>query len=96
MKILLAPTTECLLTGRDRESNSTYVELTQSEEFLASHVLRIPTPQDTAEGNIRDNKGKAKQLNTFNGRTVVVKESFVYSNKGEKPSGGHVSMLIDV
>ncbi|KAL9104797.1 MAG: hypothetical protein Q9163_000295 [Psora crenata] len=35
------------------------------------------------EGNVRDSRSKAKQFNTINGRTVVVKESFVYSNKGE-------------
>lgn len=31
---------------------------------------------------MRDSRGKAKQFTTINGRTVVVKESFVYSNKG--------------
>lgn len=31
---------------------------------------------------MRENRGKAKQYTTVNGRTVVIKDSFVYSNKG--------------
>lgn len=84
LQILLVPTTECLLTGKDRETNSTFADLAGSEEFLASHVLRIPAPTDPASNNVRDSRGKAKQFNTVNGRTIVVKESFVYSNKGRK------------
>ena len=34
--------------------------------------------------NARENKSKAKQFSTINGRTVVVKDAFVYSNKGFK------------
>ena len=81
-QILLVPTTEVLLTSRDRESNALYSDLTSSEEFLASHVIRTAGAQAPTNGNVRDNRGKAKQYNTINGRTVVVKESFVYSNKG--------------
>lgn len=33
---------------------------------------------------MRDSKSKAKQYSTINGRTVVVKDAFVYSNKGFK------------
>lgn len=33
-------------------------------------------------GSVRDTRGKAKQFMTVNGRTVVVKDTFVYSNKG--------------
>ena len=44
-------------------------------------------------GNARDNRGKAKQFTTLNGRTVVVKESFVYSNKGVLPSRTHRNTL---
>lgn len=80
------PTTEVLLTHKDRESGSLLAELCQSEEFLASHVLRGPGAggaENAKEvGTGRDNRGKAKQFTTVNGRTVVVKESFVYSNKG--------------
>ena len=82
-KILLVPTTEALLTAKDRETNTTYADLAGSEEFLASHVLRIPpVASGAAAGSVRDSRGKAKQFTTINGRTVVVKESFVYSNKG--------------
>ncbi|KAI4258563.1 MAG: hypothetical protein L6R42_005028, partial [Xanthoria sp. 1 TBL-2021] len=82
--ILLVPTTEVLLTSRDRESNALYSELTSSEDFLASHVIRTTGAQAPSTGSVRDSRGKAKQYNTINGRTLVVKESFVYSNKGFK------------
>ncbi|KAI5286725.1 hypothetical protein KEM54_006557, partial [Ascosphaera aggregata] len=52
------------------------------------HVLRIPasgTSGINKEGpNVRDSRGKARQISTFNGRTVVVKEASVFSNKGFK------------
>ena len=80
------PTTEVLLTSRDCETNSPLIEIVGTEEFLGSHVLRIPEPQISGgvkePGGVRDTRGKAKQFTTVNGRTVVVKESFVYSNKG--------------
>ena len=82
LQILLVPTTECLLAGKDRETNSSFADLALSEDFLASHVLRISGTTNSESNNVRDNRGKAKQFNTVNGRTIVVKESFVYSNKG--------------
>ncbi|KAI4212301.1 MAG: hypothetical protein LQ351_005014 [Letrouitia transgressa] len=82
--ILLVPTTEVLLKSRDRESDALYADLASSEDFLASHVIRITPTQASANSNVRDNRGKARQFSTINGRTVVVKESFVYSNKGFK------------
>ncbi|RFU32195.1 hypothetical protein B7463_g4151, partial [Scytalidium lignicola] len=87
--ILLVPTTEVLLTSRDRESGALYSDLAGSEEFLGSHVLRIPANNNAAAGgketpNMRENRGKPKQYTTVNGRTVVVKDSYVYSNKGFK------------
>ncbi|KAG9229683.1 hypothetical protein BJ875DRAFT_474206 [Amylocarpus encephaloides] len=87
--ILLVPTTEILLTSRDRESGALYSDLAGSEEFLGSHVLRVPANHAGAAGgkdapNMRESRGKPKQYTTINGRTVVVKDSFVYSNKGFK------------
>ncbi|TVY78479.1 UPF0507 protein, partial [Lachnellula suecica] len=87
--ILLVPTTEVLLTSRDRESGALYSDLAGSEEFLGSHVLRIPANHAATAGgkdapNMRENRGKAKQYTTINGRTVVVKDAYVYSNKGFK------------
>ncbi|KAJ5939528.1 hypothetical protein N7466_002662 [Penicillium verhagenii] len=86
--VLLVPTTECLVGSRDRESNLYYSDLVASEEFLGSHVLRIPINAASKDGkedsNVRDNRGKAKQVTTFNGRTVIIKENSVYSNKGFK------------
>jgi len=80
LQILLVPTTEVLLTSRDRDTGTLYADLTTSEEFIASHVLRITAPPGAAI--VRDNRGKAKQYTTINGRSIVVKESFVYGNKG--------------
>jgi hypothetical protein len=86
LQILLVPTTEVLLTSRDTESNTLYADLAGSEEFLGSHVLRLPGGGANASGkdspNMRESRGKAKQFTTVNGRIVVVKDSFVYSNKG--------------
>lgn len=80
------PTTESLLNSRDRDTDSAYVDLVSSEEFLGSHVLRISTSPGAPGGkdvlSVRESKGKIKQITTVNGRTVVLKESFVYSNKG--------------
>ena len=88
--ILLVPTTDVLLNAKDRETGLTYAELAGTEDFLASHVLRVPGGAPPAGngaregGNVRENKGRAKQYATINGRTVVVKDTFVYSNKGFK------------
>ncbi|KAH7388765.1 hypothetical protein BKA66DRAFT_440434 [Pyrenochaeta sp. MPI-SDFR-AT-0127] len=87
--VLLVPTTEALLNSRDKESNTSYVDLSGSEDFLASHVLRVPGgvgPNNHVKdaGSFRETRGKAKQFTTANGRTVIVKDAFVYSNKGFK------------
>ncbi|KAH0428828.1 hypothetical protein CcaCcLH18_08815 [Colletotrichum camelliae] len=89
--ILLVPTTDVLLTSRESESGSTFNEVITSEEFLASHVLRIPASNTAAAAggkdaaqNLRELRGKAKQYQTINGRTVVIKDTHVYSNKGFK------------
>ncbi|USW46799.1 Putative VPS9 domain, ankyrin repeat-containing domain superfamily, PX domain superfamily [Septoria linicola] len=88
--ILLVPTTEVLLRAKDRDSNTPYVDLAGTEEFLASHVLRVPgggpslSGGSSGGGSARESKNKAKQYTTINGRTVVIKDSFVYSNKGFK------------
>lgn len=71
-----------LLNSKDNESNTLYADLASSEDFLASHVLRVSGAITPGNGNVRDNRGKAKQFNTINGRSVMIKESFVYSNKG--------------
>ena len=86
MKILLVPTTEVILTHKDRDSGSPLIDLVSTDEFLASHVLSVGDSRLSEEnkdpGSVRDSRGKAKQFSTLNGRTVVIKESFVYSNKG--------------
>ncbi|THD00053.1 hypothetical protein EYZ11_000505 [Aspergillus tanneri] len=86
--ILLVPVTESLVGSRDRESTLLYSDLVVSEEFLGSHTLRIPVANGSARPkddlNVRDSRGKAKQVATANGRTVIIKENSVYSNKGFK------------
>lgn len=89
--ILLVPLTDELLTSREIDSGAAASEVIASEEFLGSHVLRIPSPSVSSGGkdgvhNLRDVRGKAKQFSTLNGRSVVIKDSVVYSNKGVAPS----------
>jgi hypothetical protein len=50
-------------------------------------VLRVPggvgpNNQVKDAGSFRESRGKAKQFTTANGRTVIVKDAFIYSNKG--------------
>jgi hypothetical protein len=90
--VLLVPTTDVLLTSRDPESGAPIQDSISSEEFLGSHVLRVAGNgggtaasaggKDGAQ-NLREVKGKAKLYNTINGRSVVIKDNTVYSNKGE-------------
>ncbi|KAJ4319874.1 hypothetical protein N0V84_006156 [Fusarium piperis] len=87
--ILLVPSTDVLLTFRETESGSAPAEVIASEDFLASHVLRVPAPNGAAGSkdgaqNLREVRGKAKQFSTLNGKSVVIKDTFIYSNKGFK------------
>ena len=90
--IILVPLTDVLLTHRETDSGLAVSEVIASEDFLASHVLRIPNPgvaaggRDGAAHNVREARGKAKQFSTLNGKSVVVKDQFIYSNKGELAS----------
>ena len=84
------PTTEVILTHKDRDSGSPLRDIVSTDEFIASHVLRAGDAGlqegNKDSGGVRDSRGKAKQFTTINGRTVVIKESFVYSNKGMENS----------
>ena len=85
--ILLVPSTDVLLTFRETESGTAPAEVIASEDFLASHVLRVPAPNGAAGSkdgsqNLREVRGKAKQFTTLNGKSVVIKDAFIYSNKG--------------
>lgn len=81
--VLLVPTTESLVYGLDRETGKRYADQSEDEDFLGAHILRIP-PAQARETNVRDVRGKAKTYPTVNQRTVIVKESAVYTNKGFK------------
>jgi len=79
------PTTDALVNATDRESGRPYSELVRDEDFLGSHILRVGSGSGFSGkdvNNIRDNRGKAKSYTTVNGRTVIIKENMVYSNKG--------------
>lgn len=91
--ILLVPTTDVLLTSRDIESGAPLSDTVGSDEFLGSHVLRIAAitkgaaagGKDAAQ-NLREVRGKARIYNTVNGRSIVIKDNLVYSNKGTSHS----------
>ncbi|MBE3109146.1 MAG: hypothetical protein IMZ46_01315 [Acidobacteria bacterium] len=84
--ILLVPTTDLLLTHHEADTGASAQEILLSEEFIASHVLRIPGGGAIGSAepaqNLREVRGKAKQYSTLNSRSVVIKDGFVYSNKG--------------
>lgn len=87
--ILLVPTTEVLLNSCDNESGISYADLAASEEFMGSHVLQTPNHHQVGGAwdeslSMRENRSKAKQYTTLNGRMVIVKDSFIYSNRGFK------------
>lgn len=105
--ILLVPLTSVLLNARDAETGVPLSETVGSDEFLGSHVLRF-TSQKAAGGsgkeagqNLREMRGKARIYTTVNGRSIVIKDQLVYSNKGtswltrRRPSSGSmVSVLL--
>ncbi|RMZ85714.1 hypothetical protein DV737_g399, partial [Chaetothyriales sp. CBS 132003] len=84
--VILAPSTESLIYGVDTETGKRYADTVDDEDFLGSHVLRIPPlpPKEAKEANVRDGRAKAKTYPTVTGRTVIVKEHTVFTNKGFK------------
>jgi len=86
--ILLVPTTSVLLNARDAETGAPLSDTVGSDEFLGSHVLRFTTQKPAGTGakegahNLREMRGKAKVYTTVNGRSIVIKDNLVYSNKG--------------
>jgi hypothetical protein len=90
--ILLVPATDAVLDSRDTETGAPLTDTIGSDEFLGSHVLRIPLPKGgsgpggkDASQNLREMRGKAKVYSTLNGRSIVIKDNLVYSNKGTAP-----------
>lgn len=72
--VILVPTTTSLLFTVDRETNTPYVDLCNQEEFLASHIIKIGVSAKAI--------GRARVFWTLNGRSVVIKDDFIYTNKG--------------
>lgn len=83
--ILLVPTADVLLNLRDTETGAPLLASITSDEFLASHVVRIPIPKaggkDAAQ-NLREMRGKPRVYSTFNGRSLIIKDNSIYTNKG--------------
>lgn len=89
LQVLLVPPTDFLINARDRDTGLLYADLVENEEFISSHVIRIPGglgPVPNAKDllSLRQDRNRARQYATLDGKTVVVKETFVYSNKGFK------------
>ncbi|RMZ75686.1 hypothetical protein DV738_g5320, partial [Chaetothyriales sp. CBS 135597] len=87
--VILVPSTDSLIHGIDTETGRRYADIVDDEDFLGSHILRIPLlpPKEAKgpkEGNVRDGRAKAKTYPTLTGRTVIVKEHIVFTNKGFK------------
>ncbi|KAL3491219.1 hypothetical protein BJX62DRAFT_205745 [Aspergillus germanicus] len=85
--VLLVPVSESLIGSRDRESSLFYSDLVVSEEFLGSHTLRTTVSNGVGgrdDPGVRDGRNKARQVTTVNGRTVIIRDNSVYSNKGFK------------
>lgn len=91
--ILLVPATEVLRTCHEAEAGVAFADLPNLDEFLASHIIRMPNPRVAAAAanaaggrdgvvNLREMRGKARPYGTFNGWSVVIKDNLVYSNKG--------------
>lgn len=88
--ILLVPTADVLLNSRDAETGAPLVASIASDEFLASHVIRIPLPKTQPGGkdaaqNLREMRGRPKVYGTANGRSLVIKDNSIYTNKGTFP-----------
>ncbi|KAK4192831.1 hypothetical protein QBC35DRAFT_203831 [Podospora australis] len=98
--ILLVPTADVLLNSRDTETGAPLVASIASEEFLGSHVLRIPLLKGHVAGgkdaaqNLREMRGKPKMYGTINGRSLVIKDGTIYTNKGYKALA-HANLLHD-
>ncbi|KAK4229081.1 hypothetical protein QBC38DRAFT_473676 [Podospora fimiseda] len=99
--ILLVPTTDVLLNSRDTETGAPLVASIATEEFLGSHVLRIPLLKGQVAGgkdaaqNLREMRGKPKMYGTINGRSLVIKDNCIFTNKGFKTLG-QANLLHDV
>ena len=54
LHILLVPSTDVLLDSRDQETGAPLSASIASDEFLGSHVLRVPAPKkkEIAEGDL--------------------------------------------
>ncbi|KAK9454567.1 hypothetical protein V1511DRAFT_511920 [Dipodascopsis uninucleata] len=84
--ILLVPVTSSILFTSDQESGLSFAELCNHEEFLASHIIKM--------GGSTKTIGRARLFWTLNGRSVVIKDDLVYSNKGFKVAT-HARLLSD-
>ncbi|KKA26308.1 hypothetical protein TD95_001768 [Thielaviopsis punctulata] len=90
--VILVPATDFLLSHKETSSASTPDFIT-SEEFLASHVIKIQTGgvnlsgrdrNDAIQQNIRESRGKPRSYPTINNRSIIIREYSIFTNKGFK------------
>ncbi|KAK9241356.1 hypothetical protein V1525DRAFT_7924 [Lipomyces kononenkoae] len=74
--VILVPTTVSILYTIDQETSVSFSELCTHEEFLSSHIIKIGVSAKAI--------GRARVYWTLNGRSVVIKDDIVYTNKGFK------------
>ncbi|CCJ30395.1 unnamed protein product [Pneumocystis jirovecii] len=84
--IILAPVAESL-QGIENETDIPWNE-TITSDFIASHILKC------SSGLGYGLYGKTKQFTTINGKTVIIKNDFVYTDKGFS-SVRHAKLLYD-
>ena len=63
------------------EPHPALVRVVTSDRWLADRVAATGAAKD-GSNSFRESRTKAKQFTTLNGRTVIIKDSFVYTNKG--------------
>ncbi|KAK9482875.1 hypothetical protein V1527DRAFT_475048 [Lipomyces starkeyi] len=74
--VILVPTTASILYTIDQETSVSFGDLCTHEEFLSSHIIKIGVSAKAI--------GRARVYWTLNGRSVVIKDDIVYTNKGFK------------
>ncbi|KAG5519488.1 hypothetical protein PMAC_002115 [Pneumocystis sp. 'macacae'] len=85
--IILAPVAESL-QGIENETDIPWNE-TISNDFIASHILKC------SSGLEYGLYGKTKQFTTINGKTVIIKNDFVYTDKGDINRSPYLVYFLD-
>ncbi|KAK9463731.1 uncharacterized protein V1516DRAFT_58352 [Lipomyces oligophaga] len=76
---LLVPVTPSILFTIDSETSIPFAELCTQDDFLSSHILKIGVSTKAI--------GRARVFWTLSGRSVVIRDDYIYTNKGFKSFG---------